>query len=92
MGPFDLLIHLLNFAAPAVAVGFLAAAAARVLLPRQLGSVGWLMWVAINTIAGLAVSAAGLWHFGVDGKMATYAALVLAIASTQWLLVRGWRN
>jgi hypothetical protein len=46
---------------------------------------------AINFTAGLAVSAAGLWHFGVDGKMATYAALVAAIATTQWIGSRGWK-
>jgi len=28
----------------------------------------------------------------VDGKMATYAALVLAVATSQWLLARAWRN
>ena len=37
------------------------------------------------------VLVAGLVFFGRDGKMATYAALVLAIASSQWLLLRGWR-
>ena len=34
---------------------------------------------------------AALIVFGRDGKMATYAALVVAIASSQWLLLRGWR-
>jgi hypothetical protein len=37
------------------------------------------------------VLAAGLWHFGVDGKMATYAALVIAVASCQWICDPGWR-
>jgi hypothetical protein len=34
---------------------------------------------------------AGLLLFGHDGKMATYAALVLAAALCQWLLLRGWK-
>jgi hypothetical protein len=92
MGPFDLLIHLLNFAAPALAVALLVASGARFLLPRPSAGGSWTASVAIDFAAGLAVSAAGLWHFGVDGKMATYAALVVAVATSQWLLARAWRN
>ena len=92
MGPLDLLIHLLNFAAPALAVALLMATCARFLMAGPLGSLSWWASFAINLIAGLAVSAAGLWHYGVDGKMATYAALVVAVASSQWLLARAWRN
>jgi hypothetical protein len=33
----------------------------------------------------------GLWFFGHDGKMATYAALVLACASSQWWMLRAAR-
>jgi hypothetical protein len=38
------------------------------------------------------VLAAGLWVFGRDGKMATYAALVVVVGSTQWLMGGGWRS
>ena len=92
MGPFDLLIHLLNFAAPALAVAALVASFARFVMAGPLGAVSWWASFAINSIAGLAMSAAGLWHYGVDGKMATYAALVVAVATSQWLLARAWRN
>jgi hypothetical protein len=34
---------------------------------------------------------AGLWFFGHDGKMASYGAMVLACATSQWVLLRGWR-
>jgi hypothetical protein len=34
----------------------------------------------------------GLWWWGVDGKMATYAALVGVVASCQWLFSRAWRG
>jgi hypothetical protein len=37
------------------------------------------------------VLAAGLWWFGRDGKMATYAVLVLAAATAQWLSARAWK-
>jgi hypothetical protein len=92
MGPFDLLIHLLNFAAPALVVALLVASFARLLMPGPLGVVSWWASFAINSIAGLAMSVAGLWHYGVDGKMATYAAVVVAAATSQWLLARAWRN
>jgi hypothetical protein len=51
----------------------------------------WWAQFAINFTVGVAVLAAGLWHFGVDGKMATYAALVAAIATAQWLVSRAWK-
>jgi hypothetical protein len=40
----------------------------------------------------VAASAAGLWYFGRDGKVATYAAVVLAVATAQWLAARAWRS
>jgi hypothetical protein len=91
MGPLDTLIHLLSFAAPALAVAVLVALAARVILPRQPTGPSWWRDAAINFAAGVAVLLAGLWYFGVDGKMATYAALVIAIAGCQWLSGRAWK-
>ena len=38
-----------------------------------------------------AVLLAGLWWFGRDAKMATYAALVVVMALCQWVFSRGWR-
>jgi len=35
--------------------------------------------------------ACGLWFFGNDGKMATYAAMVMLVASCQWVGVKAWR-
>jgi hypothetical protein len=46
---------------------------------------------AINFTAGVAVLAVGLRYFGVDGKMATYAGLVAAVATAQWLSSRAWK-
>ena len=46
--------------------------------------------LAINFIASLLVLGTGLMYFGRDGKMATYAALVVVAALCQWVLIRGW--
>ena len=40
----------------------------------------------VNSIIGVTVLLLGLLWFGNDGKVMTYAAMVLACASTQWLL------
>lgn len=92
MGPLDLFLHLSSFVAPAVAVALLVALAARVVMPRQSAASPWWAQAAINSIVGVLVLVAGLWHFGVDGKMATYAALVLAVAGCQWVCSRAWRG
>ena len=91
MGPLDLTWHLLGFAAPALFVALAITFAARWfrLAPQPLR---WWLQAAINFTAGAAALLAGLWHFGVDGKMATYAALVAAVATSQWLCSRGWKH
>jgi len=90
MGPLDLALHALNFAIPALAVAVGVSVAARLVLPSRPKTLGWWAPVAINSIVGLVVLAAGLWYFGVDGKVATYTALVAAISTSEWLLGRGW--
>lgn len=92
MGPFDVLLHLLGFAAPAFALAALLVLAGPLLLRRARPLVAWWVQLALNCAVGVAVLALGLWHFGVDGKMATYAALVLAVAATQWAGSGGWRT
>lgn len=84
MGSSDLFFHLIGFAAPALAVALLVALAARAVMPGPAAARSWWFQFAINSIVGVLVLAAGLWHFGVDGKMATYAVLVVAVASCQW--------
>ncbi|MES2633377.1 MAG: hypothetical protein V4669_10430 [Pseudomonadota bacterium] len=91
MGPVEFLLHLTAFAAPAAVVGLLVALAARILLPGA-ASLVWWRHAAINTAAGLLVLVLGLAYFGVDAKMATYAALVVAVASAQWLAGRAWKG
>lgn len=91
MGPLDLLLHLLNFIAPALFMGLALAVLARFVLRNKSAKLSLPAQIAINSIAGVAVLVAGLWYFGRDGKMATYAALVVACALSQWLAGRHWR-
>jgi 4-amino-4-deoxy-L-arabinose transferase-like glycosyltransferase len=92
MAPLDLLDHLLNFVAPAFAVGFLCAILGRFAMRRAPKAPAWWAQGAINFVVGVAVLAAGLIVFGRDGKMATYAALVVACGTSQWLVAGGWRR
>jgi hypothetical protein len=91
LGPLDFLTHLLSFAAPALAVAVLVTLLARLLLPRNPQRPGWLVSFALNFAAGLVALGVGLWYFGRDGKMLTYAAMVLVVATCQWLSGRAWR-
>jgi hypothetical protein len=91
MGPLDFLWHLVGLLAPAAVVALLVSLAARVLLPEGARPGSWLTaWVA-GFVAGSAASLAGLAVTGRDGAMLSYAGLVLACATSQWLLGRSWR-
>lgn len=91
MSPLDFLPHLLGFLAPALFVSLGVVFGARLVAAARPATPLWAQFV-INFLVGAAVLAAGLWHFGVDGKMATYAALVAAAASVQWVAVGGWKS
>ncbi|SCK45267.1 hypothetical protein VAR608DRAFT_4413 [Variovorax sp. HW608] len=92
MAPLDFFDHLLNFVAPAFAVGFLCALLGRVGLGPSGQRMAWWVQGAVNFGVGVAVLAAGLIVFGQDGRMATYGALVLACATSQWLVSGAWRR
>ena len=91
MGPLDLLIHLLNFLAPALCLGLGMALVGRLWIKNKVQTLSFLMQAAINFAVGALVLLAGLWFFGRDGKMATYAALVTMVAVSQWVTGRQWR-
>jgi hypothetical protein len=92
MGPLDLILHLLNFVAPAVWVAALIVLATRFLMRKQAKASVWWIQFAIAFSAGVAVLMVGLWIFGRDGKMITYAALVLAVATAQWVAIKAWQR
>jgi len=87
-----LLDHLFNFLLPALWVGSLLAFVAPMLLKKARPNHSFLIQAAINSGASLLVLLAGLVIFGRDGKMLSYAAMVLACASAQWLASRAWRG
>lgn len=80
MEPLAAFWHLSNFLAPGIAVGLLASAGAKLLWRRELAAVRWRRMALWSCSACVAVLVGGLLLFGRDGKMATYAAMVLACA------------
>lgn len=90
MGPLDFFWHLLGFLAPAAGVALLVSLAARILLPGSGGGSWVTAWI-LAFLAGAAALLAGLWLSGRDGTMLGYGALVLATATSQWLLARSWK-
>lgn len=89
---FDALIHAVNFAAPAAFLAVLMPLLAKLMMPRRSTMLAGWAQVLINFAVCLALLLLGLVFFGRDGKMATYALLVLGAATTQWMLVRGWQK
>ena len=92
MGPLDIVNHLLNFVAPAAAVALVLVLGGGLIGSRSPLALAWWLRLGIVFAVGVAVLAAGLVVWGRDGKMLTYAALVLACATCQWALGRGWRG
>ena len=90
MSPFALLNHLLNFLAPALLVAVLVTLTARVFMKKRPVARSLYAQSAINFVVSVVALSVGLWFFGHDGKMATYAGMALLCASSQWLMLRGW--
>ena len=85
LAPLDAFWHLLNFFAPAVGVGLIAAGFAKLLWRHELKGASWMRLALWAAAGGAGVLVAGLVVFGHDGKMATYAAMVGACALMLWL-------
>ena len=88
MTAVQLLLHVLNFGMPALAMALFMPCMGRWLM----GAGGWpLVWrIGLHALLGTLVLVAGLWLQGHDGKMNTYLALVLVAASAEWVMQRGW--
>ena len=95
MTAYLLLDHILNFIAPAAVVALLLVLAARLfnrfLVSNKSSTQSIWAQAAIIFIVNVFVLVAGLVFFSNDGKMATYAAMVLAAALCQWVLFKGWK-
>ncbi len=82
--------HTLNFLAPAAGLGILSAAMAKMLWRRELRGVGLATLSAWAGGASVFASVGGLIITGHDGKMSTYAAMVVACALGLWWV--GWHR
>ena len=91
MSPLDLLNHLFNLLAPAAGVALVLATLGSWSAGRGASRSRWLL-AGIDFVVGSLVLIAGLVIHGRDGKMSTYAVLIVVMASCHWLLVRGWRR
>ncbi len=85
---FDVLWHLLGFAAVPVLLGLLAATSAKLIWRRELGM--WPWWKLAASVCGICLftAVAGLVCTGHDGAMVTYGAMVLACALALWWPLR----
>ena len=81
----DLFWHLANFVLPALGVGMLSATLCKALWRRSLARTPWFTLAWQSSAAGVAVLVAGLVITGHDGRMTTYAALVIACAVVPWM-------
>ncbi len=94
MGVLDFAVHLLNFAAPAFVTALLVAATAwiyaktRFKAQNKAFSHVLYRYFAINLVTCLLLLLAGLAFFGRDGIIASYAAMVLGCATSQWWMLR----
>ena len=94
MSAYLLTNHLLNFLVPAAVVALLIVLLGRVfssfLASKRPKCQSIWARAAIIFIVNTATLIAGLVFFGNDGKMASYAAMVVGAGLTYWVLIRGW--
>jgi hypothetical protein len=88
MGLSDLMPHLAGLLAPAAFLALTLPLLCRLLLRA---APGFVRQASCVFLASAATLGAGLWWFGRDGRMATYAVLVIVAATAQWLAARAWK-
>ena len=88
----DLFWHLAGFVAPALIVGPLLVVLSRFFWRKVPQALSVSAQAAINFAVCLAVLMVGLVVTGRDGRIVTYAALVLASAACQAWMLRGGRR
>ncbi|MBP6776633.1 MAG: hypothetical protein KA151_05175 [Piscinibacter sp.] len=80
MGAIDAVVHFASFFLPALGLGAISAALAKLVWRGELRAVRWMRLAGWSAGAAAAVLLAGLVVFGRDGMMATYAGMVVASA------------
>jgi len=88
MGWLALLNHGLNFFAPALWLALLLPLACRFFMKKSAKPLALTAQVALLFVVGGVALTLGLVAFGRDGKLLTYLALVLGVASAQALVLR----
>jgi hypothetical protein len=88
---FALLNHVLNFLAPALWLALLLPLASRWIFRSKVKKPGLGLQMVVIFALSLLVLGLGLGYFGRDGKMATYLGMTVIAATSQWLMLRGWR-
>ena len=86
----QLLYHLVNFVLPALALAVLMPLAGRWVM--GVSATAWPRRLLLHALLCVAVLVLGVLIQGSDGQMATYAVLVVASATLEWALHRGWRT
>ena len=92
MDPITALTHLLNFAAPALALALGVTLGGHFFIKKRPLAPAIPTQFTINLIVSAVVLVLGLLLLGRDGKIASYAAMALACATSQWLMARGWQR
>ncbi|MDO9480300.1 MAG: hypothetical protein Q8S96_02785 [Hydrogenophaga sp.] len=88
MNFFAFLVHLAGFMAPAVVVGLILWLAPQWSSQGRVARWSRAIDLTVLLVMGVGVLLAGLVFFGRDGKMATYAALVLVQGTLAWWMRR----
>jgi hypothetical protein len=76
--------HILNFLAPALVTALLSSTLAKVLWRSKLRAVPWTRLCAVGTAAAAVALVGGVILTGHDGRMATYAGMVVMTAVSLW--------
>lgn len=85
---WQLVLHLFNFALPALAMALFMPLAGRWVMGS--GRSRFRRRVGVHTLCGVLVLVAGLCLQGQDGKMSTYISLLVVAATAEWWMQRGW--
>ena len=89
VGLFDVFFHLLNLIAPAVVVAGVLAFVGQKIIPPSSQAYATRTILLINALVGIAILILGMLIFGHDGKIATYALLIVVQAGVQVFLGQG---
>jgi hypothetical protein len=89
---FDAVLHTLNFMMPALLVALFVSVAGYFYKENKASPPTLYKKFAINFIVCAAVLWIGLIVTGRDGKILTYAAMVIASGTVQWVMLGAWRK